>query len=120
MEVLNAPGVSRIVGWSGRPAVIPNEQIDSIRNLLESSLPIEPHDYLRCGERVRIHEGALRGTQGILVRRKKSFRLVVSVELLGRSVSIEVDLKSVEPIDGTQSIATIPYSLDRPISSMMD
>jgi len=119
-QILNAPGVSRIIGWSGRPAVIPGEQIDSIRNLLESSLPVEPHDYVRCGERVRIHEGALRGTEGILVRKKKSLRLVVSVELLGRSASVEVDWKSVEPVGRAQSVAEAPYNFDSRLSSMMD
>jgi transcription antitermination factor NusG len=97
-QILNAPGVSRLVGWSGRPAVIPQEQIDSVRNLLDSSLPVEPHNYLRCGERVRIHDWALQGMEGILIRKKNSLRLVVSVDLLGRSASIEVDSKSIEPV----------------------
>jgi transcription antitermination factor NusG len=118
-QILNAPGVSRLIGWSGRPAVIPQEQIDSVRNLVDSSLPVEPHNYLRCGERVRIHDGALQGVEGILIRIKNSLRLVVSVDLLGRSASIEVDSKSIEPVHHSVP-GRCGKSASEPILPMLD
>lgn len=85
-----------IVGWAGRPAVIPQEEIDAVRRMVESPLRIEPHSYLQCGERVRINDGPLQGVQGFLVRKKNLFRVVVSLEVLGRSAGVEIDMSSIE------------------------
>jgi transcription antitermination factor NusG len=95
-QIVSAPGVSMIVGWAGRPAVIPQEEIDAVRHMVESPLRIEPHSYLQCGERVRINAGPLQGVQGFLVRKKNLFRVVVSLEVLGRSAGVEIDMSSIE------------------------
>ena len=97
-QILNAPGVASIIAWSGRPAIISQAEIDVVRHLVDSTLRVEPHDYLSCGERVKIKDGALQGIEGILIRKKNLFRLVVSMELLGRAAAVEVDLMSVERV----------------------
>jgi len=94
-QILRTPGVFSIVAWSGRPAEIPANEIEGIRRLVESSLQIEPHPFLQCGDRVRVTSGPLHGLEGILIRKKSVFRLVISVEMLGRSAAVEIDAVNV-------------------------
>jgi transcription antitermination factor NusG len=98
LDVLKTPGVYGFVGWGGRPAAIPETEIDAVRRVVEVSLRIEPHPFLRCGDLVRIKCGPLMGVEGILVRKKNLFRLVLSVEMLGKSVAMEVDVDTVERV----------------------
>jgi len=98
LNILTTPGVHSLVAWAGRPANIPQEEIDAVRRLVDSSLRVEPHPFLKCGDWVRIKSGPLEGIQGILVRKKSAFRLVLSVEMLARSASVEVDISVVERI----------------------
>src|SRR5712692_4312159 len=86
-SVLMTPGVSTVVGFAGRPAVIPCAEIDAVRQVLGTALRAEPHPFLKCGDRVRVKCGPLEGLEGILVSKKNLFRLVLSVELLQRSVA---------------------------------
>jgi hypothetical protein len=62
---------------------------------------VEPHPFLRCGEKVRVTRGSLEGVVGVLVRKKSLFRLVLSVEMLAQSVSVEIDASDVEPEKGS-------------------
>jgi transcription antitermination factor NusG len=98
LHVLNTPGVCGFVGWSGRAAPIPKEEIEAVLRMMESSLKVEPHPFLKCGDRVRIRSGPLEGVEGILVRKKNLFRLVLSVEMLQKSVAVEVDVTAVESV----------------------
>ena len=98
LNILTTPGVHSLVAWAGRPADIPQEEIDAVRRLVDSSLRIEPHPFLKCGDWVRIKSGPLEGIQGILVRKKSAFRLVLSVEMLAQSASAEVDITVVERV----------------------
>ena len=102
LQVIKTPGVHAIVGTAGRPGVIPEFEITAIRLAVESSLRIEPHPFLKCGDRVRIKSGPLLGIEGILVRKHDGHRMVLSVEMLGRSVAVEVDGSIVERISGRQ------------------
>jgi transcriptional antiterminator NusG len=93
IEVRKARGLVRILGerWD-RLSVIPDCEIEAIQSVLNASLPIMPHPYLREGQRVRITQGALRGVEGILVQSKPTKGLLIlSVDLLQRSVTVEVD-----------------------------
>jgi len=99
VQVLSTPGLSHIVGWAGHPAIIPQNQMDAVRRMIESSLQIEPHPFLQCGDRVRVEVGPLKGIEGVLVRQKNKCRLVVSVELLGSAAAVEVDISCVKRID---------------------
>ena len=89
--VLETPGVHSIVGTSAGPCPIPENEIASIARALQSNLLVEPWPFLAVGDRVRIKTGPLEGIEGILVRKRNQIRLVVSVELLQRSVAVELD-----------------------------
>ena len=80
-----------------RVAVIPNEEIEGIRRAVEGPFRVEPHPFLRCGERVRVTRGSLEGVEGVLVRKKSLYRLILSVDMLAQSVAVEIDAADVEP-----------------------
>jgi transcription antitermination factor NusG len=90
MPVLTTPGVYALVGIGKAPLAIPDHEIDAIRKMVESKLPIQPWPFMKVGQRVRIDYGPLSGMEGILIQVKKSLRVIVSVELVERSVAVEV------------------------------
>ncbi len=98
MRVLTAPGVVQIVSVDGKPVPLPESEIDRLRSSGVGAKNLEPHPYLKTGRRVRVRYGAMAGLEGILVRRKEKLRLVLSVELIQRSVALEVDEADVEPV----------------------
>lgn len=91
LPVLTAPGVIRIVGHTRLPVPVDESEIDAIQTIVASGLPNEPWPYLRAGDRVRIERGPLRGLEGLLVETRGSHRLILSVTLVQRSVSVEID-----------------------------
>jgi transcription antitermination factor NusG len=95
-SVLNAPGVIHVLSYGTEPAPVPDGEIEAIRRLLECELPAIPCPYMRTGAAVRIRDGAMKGMEGRLERIKNHCRVVLSVNLLQRSVAIEVDPESVE------------------------
>ncbi|MFY9906966.1 MAG: UpxY family transcription antiterminator [Terriglobales bacterium] len=96
-SVLRAPGVRQFVIFQGQPAVVPDVEIRALESTFAAGLQPQPHPYLCQGRRVRVKRGALLGTEGILIRRKEGFRLVLSIEMIMRSVMLEVDEADVEP-----------------------
>jgi transcription antitermination factor NusG len=98
IDVLKTPGVYEFVGSGGAPSVIPAEEIEAVRRAVATVSSVEPHPFLKCGDWVRVKAGALAGTEGILVRKKNLFRLVLSIELLNRAVALEVDATEVEKV----------------------
>jgi transcription antitermination factor NusG len=98
LQIVTTPGIINIVGWGGRPAIVPQSQLDGVRQIIESSLNVETHPFLQCGDRVRVKSGPLMGLEGILTRTKGVARLVVSIEMLGRSAAVEIDVSNVERI----------------------
>jgi transcription antitermination factor NusG len=103
LQVVTTPGIHTILYSGERIAFIPNDEIDSIRRAVDSPILVEPHPFLRCGEKVRVTRGSLEGVVGVLVRKKSLFRLVLSVEMLAQSVSVEIDASDVEPEKGSPS-----------------
>ena len=97
LAVLQTEGVVHFVGTHGQGSPIPDEQIESIQTLLKNDVAIESHPYLKIGQRVRLRGGSLEGMEGILVARKGHRMLVISVELIQRSLAIQVDGYDVEP-----------------------
>jgi transcription antitermination factor NusG len=97
ISVLAVPGVIAIVGRGNVPSPLPDHEIEMLRSSLEQGR-FEPHPYLGAGERVRIRSGALEGIEGIVVRRKNEVRVVLTLELIQRSVAIEVDTDCLEPV----------------------
>jgi len=89
MSVVNTPGVVRIVG--GRPpAAVPEHELDAIRQVLAASLKTKPCPYVRIGQKVKIEAGPLRGLCGVITSIDHGDWLVLSVELLRRSVAVKI------------------------------
>jgi transcription antitermination factor NusG len=98
LQVLQTPSVVRIVGFGGSPAALPDQEIETLRQGLAKELRIEPHPYLKVGQRVRVKTGPLQSLEGILVRKKNVSRLVISLDLIMRSVAVEIDVAELESI----------------------
>ena len=91
LPILITTGVVSIVGFGGEPAPIPDHEIEAVRAALRSGLPSEPCPYLREGQRIRVVRGSLDGVEGILLKKKNQLRMVISVSMLQRSISVEID-----------------------------
>lgn len=91
LPIMTTIGVVSIIGCGSEPAPIPEVEIQAIEQILESGLRTEPHPFLRIGQKVRISRGGLKDIEGILIQKKSEWRLIVSVNILQRSVSVEVD-----------------------------
>jgi transcription antitermination factor NusG len=104
LQVQTVPGVARLVGFDGSPTALPDEEIEALRTSLGGAVRAEPHPYLVVGRRVRMRSGPLAGMEGVLLRRKGSFRLVISIELIQRSVAVDADEADVEafPLGGNR------------------
>lgn len=97
-QILNTPGVFFLVENGGRACPIPRQEIDSIRRIVESGVHAQAHPFVSTGDRVRICSGPLSGVAGMLTRFKNQYRVVLTVELLQRAASIEVEIGNVERI----------------------
>ena len=95
VRVLELPGVVALVTFQGQPAALPTEEIETLRRGLEQEVYAEPHPYLRVGHKVRMRSGPLAGTEGILINKKEGLRMVISLEVLMRSIAVEVDAADV-------------------------
>ena len=96
LKVLRTPGVLSFVGCERQGTPIPDEQIESLRTAISENIPCFPHPFIRAGKRVRIRGGSLDGVEGILMPQGRDQKLVISVELLQRSVSIRVEGYDIE------------------------
>jgi transcription antitermination factor NusG len=110
LQILTTPGVIHIVKWGGRPAVVPKHQLNAIRQIIESCPKVETHAYLQSGDRVRVKTGPLIGLEGILTRKKGVASLVISMEMLGRSAAVEINVLNVERI-GPIPVPTPPHRI---------
>jgi transcription antitermination factor NusG len=102
--------VLSIVGSGGQPWPLPDHEIEAFRSAVDVC-KLEPHSLFAVGERVRITNGALAGMQGVLVRKKSNFRVVLTVEAIRSSVSAEVDEADLEPVNArlhTMSLGSLP------------
>jgi len=98
LQVLKTPGVLGFVGCEGQGTAIPDEEVDSIRKILNEKIPYGLHPFVRVGMRVRIRGGSLDGIEGILVGQNRDQSVVVSVQLLQRSLAIRVEGYQIELI----------------------
>jgi transcription antitermination factor NusG len=98
LQVVTTPGVHMILNHGEHVAVISETEIESIRRTVDGHFRMEPHPFIRCGDRVRVIRGSLQGVEGILVRKKNQFRLVLSVDMLAKSVAVEIDSSDVETV----------------------
>ena len=91
LPIMKTPGVMQIVGVNRVPVPVDEVEINAIQTLVASGIPNQPWPFLQVGEKVRIESGSLRGLEGILMDFKGTQRLVLSITLLQRSVSVEID-----------------------------
>ena len=98
LPVLATPGVHMLLTRGERIATLPEDEIEAIRRTVLSQYQVEPHPYLRCGERVRVVRGSLEGVEGVLARKKNLYRLILSVDMLAQSVAVEIDAMDVVPV----------------------
>lgn len=96
LKVLNTRGVIRILCVNGSPTPVPNEQIESIKRLLETNLYFDPFPYFTEGIEVVVVNGPLEGMKGKIIERRGECRLIMSVYLIKCSISVEVDITDVE------------------------
>jgi transcription antitermination factor NusG len=110
IQVLTTPGVFNFVSSVDRPIPVEQADIDTVRQLTERGSRVEPHPFLKTGDWVRVKTGPLEQVEGILTRWKGAFRLVLSVELLQQSASVEVDAASVERVPRGSNYPHLRYA----------
>ncbi len=96
-QVLSVPGVLLIVGSGRQPQALPDFEVEALRSGLHLR-KFEPHPYLVVGEKARIKSGSLAGMVGVLARKKNNLRVVLTLELIMRSVAVEVDADELERV----------------------
>ena len=99
LRVLQVPGLVQLVTFQGALAALPDSEIETLRNALTAGVPAQPYRYLNVGSKVEICNGPLQGLRGILLRHQGQFRVVVSVEMIMRSVVVEVEASDVVAVD---------------------
>jgi len=97
LAILKTPGIVSLLGTAGEAEPVSDGEIDSLKRLVSSRVPIEPYPYLKEGRRVRVKRGALEGIEGVLVEIRGGHSLVLSVDILRRGVSVRVDASDIEP-----------------------
>jgi len=103
LAITTTPGVIGFVGAGRKAIAIESHEIDSVRSVVNSGLDVKPWPFLRPGRRVRIDRGPLRGLTGAILAIKRSYLLVVAINLLQRSVAVDLDPTWVSP-DATASV----------------
>ena len=96
LRVLQTPSVVRLVGFGGQPIPLPDRDVEALRQGLNGEIKVEPYPYLKVGQRVKVKSGPLQGLEGILIRKKNISRLVISIDLIMRSVAVELDAAELE------------------------
>lgn len=95
LQVLTVPSIHRLVSFNGPPVALRDEEVELLRSGLDR-VKAAPHPFLKAGQTVRIKHGPLSGAQGVLLRGKENFRVVLSMDMLMQSVAVEVDLADLE------------------------
>jgi transcription antitermination factor NusG len=107
MRVLEVPGVLSLVGFGRTLTPVSDVEIEVLRSCA-GRRKIEPHPYLVIGERVRIKAGPMTGMEGVLVRRKSNFRVVLALDVIMQCVAVEVDADDLEPAAKYAGRAVLP------------
>jgi transcription antitermination factor NusG len=97
LQVLKVAGVVRLVGFGSAPTALEDAEVESLRRALGAGIKAEPHPYLTVGRHVRITAGPLAGREGLLVRWKSALRVVLSVDLIQRSILVDLNATLLEP-----------------------
>jgi transcription elongation factor/antiterminator RfaH len=106
MRVLEVPGVVHLVGRVGQPEAMEDAEIEQLRRAAQECMKPQRHPLIAIGERVMVTRGPLEGAQGLLVREKGRTRVVLELEMIGKAMSVEVDMEAIAPVG---SIASASY-----------
>ncbi len=98
-KVVASKGVVKVLGTNGTPIPIPDVEVDSVKTLLKSGLKYDPYPYLRSRTRVVVINGPLQGITGKILERVGKYKLLISIELIKRSISVEIDVNDVEALE---------------------
>ena len=104
-RVNEVPGFERLVGFNSLPCPLPEADINRMKEALNKGVVAEPYPYLTVGTRVEVRNGPLQGMTGILVRRQTKCRVVISVDLIMRSMAVEVEAADVVPVRGSVALS---------------
>jgi transcription antitermination factor NusG len=110
VRILEVPGVLSLVGFGRNLAALPDFEIEALRSAL-GQRKIAPHAYLVIGERVRIKAGPMTGMEGVLLRKKNNFRVVLALDAIMQCVAVEVDADDLEPVAQYAGRAILPPDL---------
>lgn len=94
--ILQTDGAIKLVSFNGKPAVIPDDQIATIKQILEKKMTIYHTDFFVPGKKVKIFRGPLQGVEGTLIQKNNKNRLVISIEGINQALSIEIDYRDLE------------------------
>lgn len=97
VRVLEVPGIARLVCFNGVPSPLPAQEIEAIRSALSQNLRAEPFGFLTSGRRVQVKTGPLAGLKGTVIRRKGRSGIVLSMNLIRRSILVDLDGADIEP-----------------------
>lgn len=98
LPILMTAGVVSVLSVGREPVAIADAEIEGVKVVVRSGLASEVWPYLCEGQRVRVTNGSLEGLEGILIKKNTQFRMVVSITMLQRSLSVEIDRDSLAPI----------------------
>jgi len=104
LDVLRTAGVRWFVENGGHACSVPEAEIEAVRKICATGARVQPHPFLKDGNPVRIRTGALAGIEGLLVRIKNQSRVVISVQLLQKSVSVEAELANLEALSVSRGV----------------
>ena len=107
LPILTIPGVSAIVGFGNNFISVDERDLNAIRAVLKSGNYCEPWPFLQVGQRVRVESGPLAGTEGIVFMFKKTCRLIISINMLQRSVAVEIDRDRLKPVTTSMSLGKV-------------
>src|SRR5262249_47615011 len=111
LPILITPGVQFVVGAGRAPLPVEEQEIDALRRVVISDMPLQPWPYLKVGETVVVETGPLQRLSGVIVRLKNIDRLVVSISLLMLSVAVEIPRESVRPLSKPATERDEPHRL---------
>lgn len=112
LHVIEVPGFVRLVGFNSLPCPLPEADINKMKEALNKGVLAEPYPYLTVGTRVEVRNGPLQGMTGILLRRQNRCRVVISVDLIMRSMAVEVEAGDVVPV-GTSALSALQDAVER-------
>jgi len=105
LDILRTAGVRWLVEIAGHACPVPDVEIEAIRRICSVATRLQPHPFLKQGDLVRVRKGPLTGIEGFFLRVKNQYRVVVSMELLRKSVAVEVDLADVELLNANRRVS---------------